>query len=144
MARCDRSKYRPDNGKVDRRGIAVPDASLAGAEVRKLPAMSIEDAAELPGRASHGGELPAGLWAALTWLARREGFAVELASGCHGDSMTSLSTRRILVRYGLDRPDSARALLHELGHVLMSDAVAQQPGKSPAGCRGIRKLRPIP
>ncbi len=45
MARCDRGKYRPDNGEVDRRGNAVPDASLAGAEVRKLPAMSIEDVA---------------------------------------------------------------------------------------------------
>ncbi len=45
MARSYCGNYRPDNGEVDRRGVAVTDASLAGAEVRELAALSIEDVA---------------------------------------------------------------------------------------------------
>jgi len=83
---------------------------------------------------------PPGLWEALTWLARREGFAVERAPGDPADSLTSWTTRRILVRSGLEGPDTARALIHELGHVLVHGGLVHPPGISTAGCRGIQKV----
>jgi len=87
-----------------------------------------------------GGGPPPGLWDALTWLARREGFAVERAP-CHpADSLTNWSTRRILIRSGLDGPEAARALTYELGHVLAHGGIVQMPESSAAGCRGIRKV----
>ncbi len=82
---------------------------------------------------------PPGLWDALTWLARREGFAAERADSNPGDSRTSWSTRRIQIRSGLGEPDAARALLHELGHVLAHGS-AHLPGASTAGCRGVQKI----
>ena len=68
MARCYGSEDRPDNGEVDRRGAAVPDASLTDAQVRKLPTMSIQDVTAqhvqgnvllLAGRADLGDPVPA-------------------------------------------------------------------------------------
>jgi DNA primase len=81
-----------------------------------------------------------GLWDALTWLARREGFAVERGACDLGPSRTNWSTRRIRIRPGLDVPEAARALTHELGHILVHDRRAHLPGDSTAGCRGIQKI----
>jgi len=87
-----------------------------------------------------GGGAPPGLWEALTWLARREGFAVERAPCDPAGSLTSWSTRRILVRSGLTGPDAAWALMHELGHVLVHGVLVHTPATSTAGCRGIQKM----
>jgi len=86
------------------------------------------------------GTAPPGLWDALTWLARREGFAVERAPCGPADSLTIWSTRRVLIRPDLEGSEAAQALIHELGHVLAHDGLAHPPGASTAGCRGVRKV----
>ncbi len=86
------------------------------------------------------GRAPAELWNALIWLARREGLAVE-REYCGGtDSLTSWSSRRIRVRPGLGEAAIARALVHELGHVLMHDTTAHPPQATTAECRGAQKV----
>jgi len=87
-----------------------------------------------------GGGPPPGLWEALTWLARREGFAVERAPCGPAGSLTSWSTRRILVRSGSTGHDAAQALIHELGHVVVHGGLVHSPGTSTAGCRGVQKV----
>ncbi len=87
-----------------------------------------------------GGGLPPGLWDALTWLARREGFGVGRAPCGPSDSVTNWSGRRIVIRSGLDGSEAAMALLHELGHVLAHDGLSLVTGTSTAGCRGVRKV----
>jgi DNA primase catalytic core len=87
-----------------------------------------------------GGGAPPGLWAALTWLARREGFAVERAACVAGDSETRWSAHRIRVSPELDPSAAAQVLLHELGHVLAHARLGHLPGVSTAGCRGIQKI----
>ena len=87
-----------------------------------------------------GGAAPAGLWDALTWLARREGFTVERADCVLGDSQTRWGVHRIRVRPGLGTEAAARALLHELGHVLAHASLAHPPDVGTAGCRGARKI----
>ena len=60
----------------------------------------------LPVRAatrSPPGEVPPGLWEALCWLARREGFAVEREPGCPDDGTTLWAARRIRVLPGPHR-----------------------------------------
>jgi DNA primase len=84
--------------------------------------------------------MPPGLWDALTWLARREGFAVERGACDPGPSLTHWATRRVRIHPGLDAPGAALALTHELGHVLVHDRRAHLPGDSTAGCRGIQKI----
>jgi DNA primase len=86
------------------------------------------------------GGAPAGLWDALTWLARREGFAVDRARCSPGDSLTNWSTRRIRIQSDLSRTEAAQALIHELGHVLAHGSLAHLPAASTAGCRGVRKI----
>ena len=86
------------------------------------------------------GRPPAGLWDALTWFARREGFAIE-REHCGGpDSLTSWSSRRIRVRPDLSNAATAWALVHELGHVLMHDTIAHPPRATTAECRGVQKI----
>lgn len=75
-----------------------------------------------------GGGAPPGLWEALTWLARREGFAVERAACFSGDSETRWSAHRIRVSPRLDPPAAAQVLLHELGHVLAHASLGYLPG----------------
>lgn len=88
------------------------------------------------------GGMPPGLWDALTWLARREGFAVEREACDPWQGLTNWSTRRIRIGLGLEASGAARALIHELGHVLVHDRRAYLPGDSTAGCRGIQKIGP--
>lgn len=57
-----------------------------------------------------------------------------------GQSLTNWSTRRIRIGPGLDAPAAGRALIHELGHVLVRDRRAHLPGDSTAGCRGTQKI----
>jgi DNA primase len=95
---------------------------------------------DLPMPLSPGGGSPPGLWDALVWLARREGLSVGRGPVSSLDSATSWTPRRILIRPDLSTPDAARALIHELGHVLAHGSLAHLPGASTAGCRGVRKL----
>ena len=89
---------------------------------------------------AQGGAVPPGVWDALTWLARREGFAVERADSVAGDSETRWGAHRIRVSPGLGLEAAARALLHELGHALAHASLAHLPGTGTAGCRGIQKV----
>ena len=83
---------------------------------------------------------PPGLWDALTWLARREGFAVERGASDLRPGLTDWSTRRIRIRPGLDPPEAAQALIHELGHVLAHGRRPHQQGDSTGGCHGTQKI----
>jgi DNA primase len=85
------------------------------------------------------GEMPPGLWDCLCWLARREGFAVEREPGCPDDGTTLRAARRIRVPPGLSGGQAIWALAHQLGHVLLHDTTAAQPGVTTAGCQGARK-----
>jgi DNA primase len=95
-----------------------------------------DDPVQLP---SAGGT-PPGLWDALTWLARREGFAVEREACDPRPGLTNWSNRRIRIRPGLDAPEAGRVLIHELGHILVHGRSPHQQGDSTAGCRGIQKI----
>jgi DNA primase catalytic core len=85
------------------------------------------------------GETPPALWACLCWLARREGFAVERERGCPADGTTLWAARRIRVLADLANDQAAWALAHQLGHVLLHNAVAHPPGATTSGCQGMRK-----
>jgi len=85
------------------------------------------------------GEILPGLWDCLCWLARREGFAVEREPGCPDDGTTLRAARRIRVLLGLSGSQAIWALAHQLGHVLLHDTTAAQPGVITAGCQGVRK-----
>jgi DNA primase len=96
----------------------------------------------LPARAAIGslaGAVPPGLWQALCWLARREGFAVEREPGCPDDGTTLWTARRIRVPPGLAGGQAIWALAHQLGHVLLHDPAATVPGTTTTGCQGVRK-----
>jgi N-terminal domain of anti-restriction factor ArdC len=86
------------------------------------------------------GQVPTGLWDALTWLARREGFAAEREYCDGADSLTSWGSRRIRVRPDLSNAAAAWALVHELGHVLIHNTIARQHGDTTANCRGVQKV----
>jgi len=85
------------------------------------------------------GEAPPGLWDALCWLARREGFAVEREHGCPDDGATMWTARRIRVRPGLSGQAAAWALAHQLGHVLLHNVAGYPPGTTTSGCAGVRR-----
>jgi DNA primase len=96
----------------------------------------------LPARAAIGlpmGAVRPGLWEALCWLARREGYAVEREPGCPDDGTTLWAARRIRVPPGLNSGQAIWALAHQLGHVLMDNPNALVPGTTTTGCRGVRK-----
>jgi DNA primase len=96
----------------------------------------------LPARAVTGvpsGAVPPGLWEALCWLARREGFAVEREPGCPDDGTTLWTARRIRVLPGIAGGQAIWALAHQLGHVLTNNANAHLPGTTTTGCQGVRK-----
>jgi DNA primase len=95
-----------------------------------------DDSAALPAAAG----TPPGLWDALTWLARREGFAVGRGLSDPRPALTDWSTRCIRIRPDLEPPEAAQALIHELGHVLAHGRRPHQRGDSTAGCRGTQKI----
>lgn len=85
------------------------------------------------------GEALPGLWDALCWLARREGFAVEREHGCPDDGATMWTARRIRVRPGLSGQVAAWALAHQVGHVLLHNVAGYPPGTTTSGCAGVRR-----
>ena len=86
------------------------------------------------------GQAPAGLWDALCWLARREGFAVEREDGAPADGTTFWTARRIRLLPGLTGEQAVWALAHQLGHVMLHAAPGPHPpGTTTSGCTGLRK-----
>jgi DNA primase len=86
------------------------------------------------------GQAPAGLWDALCWLARREGFAVEREDGAPADGTTFWAARRIRLLPGLTSEQANWALAHQLGHILLHDTPGgHSPGTTTTGCSGMRK-----
>lgn len=85
------------------------------------------------------GEVPTGLLDALRWLARREGFAVEHEQGAPADGTTFWAARRIRLLPGLSEDQTAWALAHQLGHILLDHGSGLPAGTTTAGCAGIRK-----
>jgi DNA primase len=86
------------------------------------------------------GRVQPGLWDALTWLARREGFTVEREFCGQAGSATIWDARRIRVRPDIGDAQAAQGLLHQLGHVLLHTAVPHRTWASTACCRGSRKV----
>ena len=86
------------------------------------------------------GQAPAGLWDALCWLARREGFAVEREDGAPADGTTFWAARRIRLLPGLTGEQANWALAHQLGHILLhSTPGGHPPGATTTSCTGVRK-----
>ena len=82
---------------------------------------------------------PAGAWDALCWLARREGYAVELEHGPPPDGTVFWAARRIRIRPGLSGEQVVWALAHQLGHVLLHHDPGCPPEATTSGCAGVRK-----
>ena len=82
---------------------------------------------------------PAGVWDALCWLARREGYAVELEHGPPPDGTVFWAARRIRIPPGLSGEQAVWALAHQLGHVLLHHDPGYPPGTTTSGCAGVRK-----
>jgi DNA primase len=81
----------------------------------------------------------AGVWDALCWLARREGYAVELEHGPPPDGAVFWAARRIRIRPGLSGEQAVWALAHQLGHVLLHHDPGCPPEATTSGCAGVRK-----
>jgi hypothetical protein len=134
------------------RGPAMPAGTRAADRVAQLqpqPQLTyVWDISQTSGQADGGrdgpgtdaGKPPPGLWDALTWLARREGFTVGRGDCGLVRGVTTWDGRRIRIRADLSGPETAGALAHELGHVLAHDGLAILPGASTAGCGGIQKV----
>jgi DNA primase len=82
---------------------------------------------------------PAGVWDALCWLARREGYAVELEHGPPADGTVFWAARRIRIPPGLSGEQAVWALAHQLGHVLLHHDPGYPAGTTTSGCAGVRK-----
>jgi DNA primase len=79
-------------------------------------------------------------WAALTHLARREGFTVERANCADADGFTTWRNRRIRIRPGTLPAQAVTALAHQLGHILLHAQIARLEPSGTVPCTGIRKV----
>ena len=141
---------QPSRGTGDtaRSGGRARTARAAGNQMREPRFTYVWDITQTSGSAvltsampsPAAGQVPTGLWDALTWLARREGFAAEREYCSGADSLTSWTSRRIRIRPDLSNAAAAWALIHELGHVLMHDTTAHPPRATTAECRGVQKV----
>jgi DNA primase len=86
------------------------------------------------------GQEAAGMWDALCWLARREGFAIEREHGAPADGVTFWTVRRIRILPAASGEQAIWALAHQLGHVLLHRDPAGPRGVTTAGCAGVRKI----
>ena len=82
---------------------------------------------------------PPACWDALCWLARREGYAVELEHGPPPDGTVFWAARRIRIPPGLSGEQAVWALAHQLGHVLLHHDPGYPAGTTTSGCAGVRK-----
>jgi len=92
------------------------------------------------GTTRRGGQPPAGAWAALVQLARREGFAAARGDCADGDAFTSWRDRRIHVRRDATPAQAVISLAHQIGHVLLHAEIAYLGRSGDARCEGTRKL----
>jgi DNA primase len=84
-------------------------------------------------------DLPASVWDTLCWLARREGYTVELEHGPPPDGTVFWAVRRIRIPPALSGEQAVWALAHQLGHVLLHHDPGDPPGTTTTGCAGLRK-----
>jgi hypothetical protein len=82
------------------------------------------------------GEAPPGLWQSLAGLVDQEGFRLERGD-CHGaNGVTDFGARVVRVREDVDDAQAVKTLAHELGHVLLTDAIDVRG----LLCRGLREV----
>jgi DNA primase catalytic core len=79
-------------------------------------------------------------WAALTHLARREGFTVERANCAGADGFTTWRNRKIQIRPDTPPAQAVIALAHQLGHVLLHGQIARLEPSASVPCSGIRRV----
>lgn len=141
-------KPTPANDRFIERIRAVRSGDDWAALLRLIalnPAVSLDavlsdakgSAAVVPSMPASATGVPAGLWDALGWLARRHGFTIGRSSPDGAESSTDWAKRRIVVRSDIHLAEANLLLLHELAHVLLHDNT-QHP--STAGCRGTAKI----
>ena len=94
----------------------------------------VSDAAAGPPR-----DPPARVWDALCWLARRQGYAVEVEHGPPPDGTVFWAVRRIRIPPQITDEQAVWALAHQLGHVLLHQGPGNLPGTTTTGCTGLRK-----
>ena len=82
---------------------------------------------------------PARVWDALYWLARRQGYAVEVEHGPPPDGTVFWAVRRIRIPPQITDEQAVWALAHQLGHVLLHHGPGYPPGTTTTGCTGLRK-----
>ena len=82
---------------------------------------------------------PARVWDALCWLARRQGYAVEVEHGPPPDGTVFWAVRRIRIPPQITDEQAVWALAHQLGHVLLHHGPGYPPGTTTTGCTGLRK-----
>ena len=82
---------------------------------------------------------PARVWDALCWLARRQGYAVEVEHGPPPDGTVFWAVRRIRIPPRITDEQAVWALAHQLGHVLLHRGPGCPPGTTTTGCAGLRK-----
>jgi DNA primase len=130
----------PPRARADRRD---PRGKRAG-QAQLTYVWDISQTNAIPGteqtKESAAQSVTAELWDALTWLARREGFAVDRTGGDLAAGQTNWATRRIWIPRGLGPPMDVWALIHELGHVLAHGDLADVPDAATARCGGARRV----
>ena len=118
---------------LDRPG-ARPTGLPTSGTCPRPPGRPLSDDAARPSR-----DPPAGVWDALCWLARRQGYAVELEHGPPPDGTVFWAARRIRIPPGLSGEQAVWALAHQLGHVLLHHDPGYPAGTTTSGCAGVRK-----
>ena len=79
-------------------------------------------------------------WDALTYLARRHGFAVSRADGGGSEAITTWRDRRIRVRGEVTPAQAVTALAHQIGHMFLHGEIARLESDATVPCHGIRKV----
>ncbi len=130
------SRPRVQDQDQDEPGPAWREASRVtyAWDLSQTTGPSVSDAAARPPR-----DRPAGVWDSLCWLARREGYAVELEHGPPSDGTVFWTARRIRIPPGLGDEQAVWALAHQLGHVLLHHDPSYPPEATTSGCAGVRK-----
>jgi DNA primase len=148
-ARSRHQRERPDDEHVrlvrslhDRLKTEAPDPPRTGEDWHALlrTAARLIASRQPTGPGLPADELSAELWEALTWLARREGFAVYRGNTGDIASLTRWDRKYISVSTDLGGREAEYALAHESGHLLMHRAPWLPADDPTASCRGTRKL----
>jgi len=79
-------------------------------------------------------------WDALTYLARRNGFAVSRADCGGAEALTAWRDRRIRVHGEATSAQAVTALAHQIGHMFLHGEIARLEASATVPCHGIRKV----